>query len=77
VISRHSPQNPHPMSVVGLTPEVQAFKDDGNKNFRVAEYLKAAAAYTKALKLAERDGSEPYVAAYVMTMFSVFSIRFH
>ena len=51
----------HDMS--GLSPEVQAFKDEGNKNFRVAEYLKAAASYTKALKHAERDGSEQCVAA--------------
>ena len=47
----------------GLSPEVQALKDEGNKNFRVAEYLKAAASYTKALKQAERDGSEQCVAA--------------
>ena len=46
----------------GLSPEVQALKDEGNKNFRVAEYLKAAASYTKALKQAERDGSEQCVA---------------
>jgi len=51
----------HDMS--GLSPEVQALKDEGNKNFRVAEYLKAAASYTKALKQAERDGSEQCVAA--------------
>ena len=47
----------------GLSPEVQALKDEGNKNFRVAEYLKAAASYTKALKQAERDGSEQCVPA--------------
>ena len=43
------------MSLSGLSPEVTALKNEGNGHFRLAEYLKAAAAYTKALKHAERD----------------------
>jgi|AntAceMinimDraft_1070359.scaffolds.fasta_scaffold25495_4 hypothetical protein len=42
----------------GLSALVGDFKEEGNKYFRTAEYLKAAAAYTKAIKLAGKDGSD-------------------
>ena len=38
------------MTLSGLSPEVDALKSEGNSHFRLAEYLKAAASYTKALK---------------------------
>ena len=36
---------------------MRELKEEGNKFFRAAQYLKAAAAYTKAIKLAGADGS--------------------
>lgn len=41
----------------GLSAQVGELKEEGNRFFRAAEYLKAAAAYTKAIKLAGKDGS--------------------
>lgn len=41
----------------GLSAQVGELKEEGNKFFRAAEYLKAAAAYTKAIKLAGKDGA--------------------
>ena len=41
----------------GLSDQVGELKEEGNKFFRAAQYLKAAAAYTKAIKLAGADGS--------------------
>ena len=42
----------------GLSDQVGELKEEGNKFFRAAEYLKAAAAYTKAIKMASKEGSE-------------------
>ena len=42
----------------GLSDQVGELKEEGNKFFRAAEYLKAAAAYTKAIKMASKEGYE-------------------
>lgn len=46
------------MSTDSLSPQVAELKEEGNAFFRGAEYLKAAAAYTKAIKAATKDGTE-------------------
>jgi len=41
----------------GLSAEVAALKEEGNALFRASEFLRAAATYTRAIKLAGKDGS--------------------
>jgi hypothetical protein len=42
-----------------LSPELAALKDEGNGFFRAGEFLKAAGAYTKVIKVGREDFEAP------------------